>query len=84
LKKNLFDMGMSVKRAQVPVLTNIVDNVIFAAVKDQTGGKLRYVLSGGAAISVETQEFLSLALVKVLQGELATASILFYFLLTGL
>ncbi|PVF91369.1 acetyl-CoA synthetase-like protein [Serendipita vermifera] len=68
LKKTLFDAGMSVKRAQVPVLTNIVDSVIFAAVKDQTGGRLRYVLSGGAAISIETQEFLSLALVKVLQG----------------
>jgi long-chain acyl-CoA synthetase len=68
LKKGLFDVGMSVKRAQVPVLTGVVDNVIFSAVKDQTGGRLRFVLSGGAALSVETQEFLSMALVQVLQG----------------
>lgn len=68
LKKGLFDVGMSVKRAQVPVLTGVVDNVIFSAVKEQTGGRLRYVLSGGAALSVETQEFLSMALVQVLQG----------------
>ncbi|PVF94704.1 acetyl-CoA synthetase-like protein [Serendipita vermifera] len=67
-KKAAFEVGMSVKRAKVPVLATIVNNVIFAAVRDQTGGRLRYVLSGGAAISVETQEFLSLALVKVLQG----------------
>ena len=68
LKKGLFDVGMSVKRAQVPVLTGVVDNVIFSAVKDQTGGRLRYVLSGGAALSVETQEFLTTALVQVLLG----------------
>lgn len=68
LKKGLFDVGMSVKRAQVPLLTGVVDNVIFSAVKEQTGGRLRYVLSGGAALSIETQEFLSIALVKVLQG----------------
>lgn len=41
LKKGLFDIGMSVKRANVPVLTGVVDTVIFSAVKDQTGGKLR-------------------------------------------
>ncbi|PVF94705.1 acetyl-CoA synthetase-like protein [Serendipita vermifera] len=67
-KKSMFGIGMSVKRAKVPILAKIMDNVVFAAVRDQTGGRLRYVLSGGAAISVETQEFLSLALVKVLQG----------------
>jgi long-chain acyl-CoA synthetase len=69
LKKAVFDIGMTVKRAQVPVLTGVVDSVVFKAVKDQTGGRLRYVLSGGAAISIETQEFLSLALVTVLQGK---------------
>jgi long-chain acyl-CoA synthetase len=44
IKKAMFDVGMTVKRANVPVLTGIVDNVIFSAVKDQTGGKLRYVM----------------------------------------
>lgn len=72
IKKTMFDVGMTVKRANVPVLTGIVDTVIFSAVKEQTGGKLRYVLSGGAAISVETQEFLSTALVTVLQGKSAS------------
>lgn len=43
LKKSVFDMGMSVKRAQVPVLAGIVDNVIFGAVREQTGGRLRWV-----------------------------------------
>jgi hypothetical protein len=44
IKKAMFDVGMTVKRANVPVLTGIVDNVIFSAVKDQTGGKLRYMM----------------------------------------
>ncbi|PVF94702.1 acetyl-CoA synthetase-like protein [Serendipita vermifera] len=68
LKKLMFNIGMSIKRAQVPVLTSIVDSIIFAAVRAQTGGRLRYTMSGGAAISAETQEFLSLSLVKILQG----------------
>ena len=38
------------------------------SVKQNTGGNLRFVLSGGAAISKETQDFLSTALVTVLQG----------------
>ena len=33
-----------------------------------TGGRLRIALNGGAAISRETQEFLSTALVTILQG----------------
>jgi long-chain acyl-CoA synthetase len=37
-------------------------------VKAATGGRLRVALSGGAAVSKETQEFLSQALVMVLQG----------------
>lgn len=43
LKKGLFDVGMTVKKAQVPILANVADNVIFSAVKDQTGGRLRSV-----------------------------------------
>jgi len=43
IKKAMFDVGMSVKRANVPVLTDLVDNFVFSAVRDQTGGKLRSV-----------------------------------------
>jgi len=60
---------MSIKKANVPILSNIVESVVFSQVKAQTGGRLRYVLNGGAALSVETQQFLSTALVTVLQGE---------------
>jgi len=74
LKKSVFRGSMSIKKANVPILSNIVDSVVFSQVKAQTGGRLRYVLNGGAALSVETQQFLSTALVTVLQGETSPGS----------
>ncbi|CAE6371469.1 unnamed protein product [Rhizoctonia solani] len=68
LKKSVFMGSMSIKKAGVPGLTQAVDSLVFNQVKQQTGGRLRLTLSGGAALSRETQEFLSLALVTVLQG----------------
>jgi long-chain acyl-CoA synthetase len=68
LKRTISHVGMSIKRVHTPVLANIVDSTILSAVRDQTGGQLRYTLSGGAAIFVETQEFLTVSLVQILQG----------------
>lgn len=68
LKKNLFNGALTIKKNKVPLLSSIVDSVVFKAVKEQTGGRLRIALSGGAALSKETQEFLNTALVLLLQG----------------
>ncbi|SPO46817.1 related to long-chain-fatty-acid-CoA ligase [Moesziomyces antarcticus] len=68
LKKNLFNGALTIKKNKVPLLTSVVDSVVFKAVKEQTGGRLRIALSGGAALSKETQEFLNNALVLLLQG----------------
>ncbi|KAJ7697743.1 long-chain-fatty-acid-CoA-ligase [Mycena olivaceomarginata] len=51
-----------------PVLGKLADSVVLSAVRAATGGRLRIAMSGGAAISRETQEFLSVALVMLLQG----------------
>ncbi|RIA97659.1 hypothetical protein C1645_751631 [Glomus cerebriforme] len=48
--------------------TKFLDAAVFNKIKQQTGGRLRYALSGGAPISKETQEFLSIALCPILQG----------------
>jgi len=69
LKKSIFRGSASIKKANVPILSNIVDSVVFGQVKAQTGGRLRYVLNGGPALLVETQQFSSTALVTILQGE---------------
>lgn len=68
LRKSMFNGALSIKRANVPVLKGVVDSVVFSQVRAQTGGRLRLALSGGSALSAETQEFLSLALVSVIQG----------------
>ncbi|KAG0264783.1 long-chain fatty acid-CoA ligase, partial [Mortierella polycephala] len=49
-------------------LTGIFDAVVFNKVRQQTGGRLRYALSGGAPISKETQRFLTTALCPILQA----------------
>lgn len=67
-RKSMFSGAMSVKRANVPVVKNVVDSLVFSKIKQATGGRLRLAMSGGAALSRETQEFLSVALVTVIQG----------------
>lgn len=68
VKKSVFNGALTIKKNKLPLLTSVVDAVVFKQVKEQTGGRLRLALSGGAALSKETQEFLSNALVTVLQG----------------
>lgn len=68
LKKNMFNGALAIKKNKVPVLSGVVDAVVFKAVKEQTGGRMRLGLSGGAPLSKETQEFLDIALVTLLQG----------------
>ena len=71
VKKALFNGAMNAKKNKTPILAGLGD-IILGGVRAATGGRLRLALSGGAAISKETQEFLTTALVTVLQG-------LFYF-----
>ncbi|KAI7907137.1 uncharacterized protein BX663DRAFT_494945 [Cokeromyces recurvatus] len=48
--------------------TGFIDKVVFNKIKDQVGGRLRFALSGGAPVSVETQKFLSVTLCPILGG----------------
>ncbi|KAF9529910.1 long-chain-fatty-acid-CoA-ligase [Crepidotus variabilis] len=68
IKKGMFNGAMSAKKSNLPVLAQLADSVVLSNVRAATGGRLRLALSGGAAISRETQEFLSTALVTILQG----------------
>ncbi|KAF9474969.1 long-chain-fatty-acid-CoA-ligase [Pholiota conissans] len=68
IKKNIFNGAMAAKKKNLPVFSQLADSVVLSGVRAATGGRLRIALSGGAAISRETQEFLTTALVTVLQG----------------
>lgn len=67
IKSAVFNLALSAKKSG-GALASIADAVVFSAVKQGTGGRLKLALSGGAPISRGTQEFLSTALVTVLQG----------------
>ncbi len=66
-KQSIFNGALTVKK-NVPFAGGMIDTVLLGNVKAATGGRLRLALSGGAALSKETQEFLDLALVTLLQG----------------
>jgi long-chain acyl-CoA synthetase len=68
VRKSVFNSAMSLKQNNVPVLGQVADNVVLKSVRAATGGRLRITLSGGAALSHETQKFLDTALVMILQG----------------
>jgi long-chain acyl-CoA synthetase len=68
LRKSVFNGAMTLKKNHVPVLAQVADSVVLKSVRAATGGRLRITLSGGAAISHETQRFLDTALVMILQG----------------
>lgn len=68
IKQRLFSLGMWAKQHKVPGLAQAADALVFKAVREQTGGRLRYALSGGAALSLATHKFLNNALVTIIQG----------------
>ncbi|KAF8800344.1 long-chain-fatty-acid-CoA-ligase [Phlegmacium glaucopus] len=68
IKKSIFNGAMSAKKNNIPVLAQLADSAVLSSVRAATGGRLRIAMSGGASISRDTQEFLSTALVAVIQG----------------
>ncbi|KAG2200342.1 hypothetical protein INT47_002256 [Mucor saturninus] len=49
-------------------ITDAYDSVIFGPIREVTGGKLRFTISGGAPVSFETQKFITSTLCYMLQG----------------
>lgn len=68
VKEAVFNGALSAKRSSRFLFGGITDAVVFNKVKEATGGKLKYAMNGGAGISRETQEFLDLAVIRVLGG----------------
>ncbi|KAJ1960046.1 long-chain fatty acid-CoA ligase [Dipsacomyces acuminosporus] len=66
------DLKWRLMQAHLPAAW--LDWIIFWKVQTALGGRLRYVLSGGSSISLETQKLLSTVLCPVLQGYGSTES----------
>ncbi|GAA6011180.1 hypothetical protein JCM10207_005529 [Rhodosporidiobolus poonsookiae] len=64
LKNNIFHGALALRHAtkHVPVVGSLIgallDAVVFKPIKQGTGGRLKYVINGGAALSNSTHEFL--------------------------
>ena len=76
IKSAVFNGAVSAKKffGRGSIIGKVTDSVVFSAVAAGTGGRLKYAMSGGAGISKETQEFLSTALVMIIQGYGSTES----------
>ncbi|GAA5982741.1 hypothetical protein JCM10908_006767 [Rhodotorula pacifica] len=67
-RASLFHGALGLKRwtKSIPIVNSLVggvlDTVVFKAVKQATGGRLKYAINGGAGVSQATQEFLSYTL----------------------
>lgn len=68
IKQSIFNGAYLVKKWGIPVLSELADAIVFSQIRAATGGQLRYALSGGAPLSRETQEFLSISLMTLLGG----------------
>jgi long-chain acyl-CoA synthetase len=80
IKKAMFDRGIAVARrrraleeqgrssAWLNLQAKLFDRLVFSKVKDRFGGRLRYVFSGGAALSKEVGEFIDDIGIMVFEG----------------
>lgn len=72
-KLGLFNKALGIKQfattRKIPGLAGLTDKVVFNAVKAQTGGRLKIALTGGGSLSASTQEFISNAVVPLIQGK---------------
>ncbi|KAF6763723.1 acyl-CoA synthetase [Ephemerocybe angulata] len=66
--KTVVETAMTVKKKQVPVLSWLMDRYVLSGIRAPTGGSIRLGINGGAAISKDTQEFMSLAVMPLMQG----------------
>lgn len=64
--KFFFHLKWYLMHANLP--TSFIDNVIFKRIKHQLGGRVRFVLNGGAPIHPSTKKFINVCAVSVING----------------
>ena len=66
--KTVVETALSMKKRNVPVMGYLMDKYVLKNIRTPTGGNLRWAINGGAAISKDTQEYLSLSIMPLMQG----------------
>jgi len=77
IRQRLFHWALGVGHARVqaergggrpPLLAGLADRLVLSKIRERTGGRLRFVCSGGAPLPVHVAEFLQAVGVPVLEG----------------
>jgi long-chain acyl-CoA synthetase len=66
------EYALSLRRGRVPLLLRVkralADRLVFAKVKERTGGRMRFFVSGGAALGKEFGEFFEAVGLTIIEG----------------
>lgn len=72
VRRRLFHLalrqGLRKVRGQSAPLAGVLDGLVGAKVRERTGGRLKFLVSGGMALPLHTWEFFAAFGIKVLQG----------------
>ncbi|KAG6844299.1 hypothetical protein H0H87_008031 [Tephrocybe sp. NHM501043] len=77
-----FKTALKLKKAGAPILGDVADSMVLSKIREATGGHLVFTMNGGAAISQDTQDFLSWTVAPMMQGEQALTAGSFFQRLT--
>ena len=65
---SVFGLAVKGKQTLPWPFSAVIDKVLFARVKQATGGRLRLAVCGGGNLSKETQLFMSTVMAPIMQG----------------
>jgi long-chain acyl-CoA synthetase len=70
LTQTAFNVAFAAKKlfGSKSIVGHVADAVVFNKIKQATGGRLKYAVNGGAPVSRETQEFITLAVTDMIMG----------------
>lgn len=70
LTQTAFNVAYAAKKmfGSKSIVGHVADAVVFNKIKQATGGRLKYAVNGGAPVSHETQEFITLAVTDMIMG----------------